>query len=492
MQNILNKLIIALGVLGIFGSIHAMEPVIRESETLVGRVKGLPEDAQRQVALSMIGDFLLNQQEPITLGHDNVVYATAISPDSQHIVTGSFDGMAKIWSKNGKLEHILKGHQGLVNLVAISSDNAYVATGVFDQRAQEIDRMIRIWDTKTGQLIHTLGEKEINRHLASITALAISPDNSYIVTGSEDHMVKLWDMKTGILLTSFGGVNNQDNWINDIKISADSIYVTIATNNGEVILLHARNGRFVLVPRHGSKIITMAMAGDKLITGSWDGTAKLWNTMTGELVYKFGNGTNKVLSVDISHDGAYVAVAPADDERTAKIYDANTGVLVHTLGGTQGPTYCIKKIKISSDNKYVATASEDNTVKVWDLKKGNLLYTFIGHTNKLESLQISPDVSYAVSGSWDNTAKIWSLLLNLNGPEFNKSGDALFWIKHNLTIPQADLIARAYAATRDGESSVMSRFGDDGKVFLTLPDYVRLYLLKHLNIKLVKPLPAKK
>ncbi len=287
MKSLCDKVVIALGALGLLGLMHAMEP-----ETLAGRVKGLPEDVQRQIALSMIGDFLLNQQEPETLGHDNVVYSTAISPDSAHIATGSFDGTAKIWDRNGKLEHILKGHTGLVNIVAISSDNAYVATGVFDKSAQEIDRMVRIWDRKTGTLLHTLGEREIDRHVTSITALAISPDNSYIVTGSADHMVKIWDMATGQMLLSFGGLTQYaswtNDWINDIKISDDSIYVTIATNSGEVILLHARNGRFIPVQRHLSKIISMALAGDKLITGSWDGTAKLWSAVTGQLSCTFG------------------------------------------------------------------------------------------------------------------------------------------------------------------------------------------------------------
>lgn len=199
MNSFCKKLVILVGVISFLGSVYAMEP-------LEGTMQGLPADRQRQIALSMIGDFLLNQQKPKTLGHDDVVYATDISPDSKHIVTGSFDGSAKKWDRNGNLECILKAHKGLINLIAISPDNAYVATGSFDKSAEEIDRTVKIWDMRSCRLLHTLGEKEITRHLTSITALAISPDNSYIVTGSADHTIKVWDLKRGQLLLSFGGL----------------------------------------------------------------------------------------------------------------------------------------------------------------------------------------------------------------------------------------------------------------------------------------------
>lgn len=491
MNNLCKKLVILAVILGYFGSVCAME-----KEPLEGTMQGLPTGTQRRIALSMIGDFLLNQQRPKTLGHEDTVYATDISPDSKHIVTGSFDGSAKKWDRNGNLECILKAHKGLINLIAISPDNVYLASASFDKSAQEIDRTVKIWDMRSCRLMHILGEKEITRHLASVTALAISPDNSYIVTGSADHTIKVWDLKRGQLLLSFGGLTPDtpgwtDNWINDIKISADSVFVSAATNNGEVILLHAQNGRFIPVARHVSKIIAMALAGNKLVTGSWDGTAKVWDADSGQMKHIFGNGTNKVLSVDISHDGAFVAVGPADAENVAKVYDANTGQLVYTLGGTQGHKALIKKVKISSDNKFVATASQDNTVKVWSLTTGALLYTFVGHTKEIESLKISPDVRYVVSGSWDHTAKIWDLLLNLNAQEFNEKGSALAWIKNEINIFQANLIARAYAATQAGKTFVIKsvtdfdtlNVTDDMYIWLTMPKHVRDYLIEHLNIQ---------
>jgi WD40 repeat protein len=202
------------------------------------------------------------------------------------------------------------------------------------------------------------------------------------------------------------------------------------------------------------------------------------------LIHTFGQGQRRVLSVDISKDGAYVAAAPADDDFTAKIWDAHTYELLHTLGGAQGHTALIRKVKISSDNKYVATASEDNTVKIWSLKTGKLLYTFVGHLQKIESLHISPDVRYVVSSSSDHTAKIWSLLLNLNAAEFNEQNNPLAWIKDNITLPQADLIARAFAALRDGTAFVIKPASDDSIVIRSFARMVAIYLLRTLNIKL--------
>ncbi|MGK7901848.1 MAG: WD40 repeat domain-containing protein [Hormoscilla sp.] len=55
----------------------------------------------------------------------------------------------------------------------------------------------------------------------------------------------------------------------------------------------------------------------------------------------------------------------------------------------------------------LASGSNDNTIKIWNLRSGRLLRTLTGHSGPVRSVAISPDGQLLASGSNDNTIKIW-------------------------------------------------------------------------------------
>ena len=53
----------------------------------------------------------------------------------------------------------------------------------------------------------------------------------------------------------------------------------------------------------------------------------------------------------------------------------------------------VTTVAISKDGSKIVSGSWDNTIKIWDVPSGNLLKTFEGHTNHVNSLCLSPDQS---------------------------------------------------------------------------------------------------
>ena len=61
------------------------------------------------------------------------------------------------------------------------------------------------------------------------------------------------------------------------------------------------------------------------------------------------------------------------------------------------------------DGRWIASAGEDSTVKVWDSHTGTLVRSFRGHTGLVSSVAFSPDGRRLISGSRDHTVKVWDV-----------------------------------------------------------------------------------
>jgi WD40 repeat protein len=111
-----------------------------------------------------------------------------------------------------------------------------------------------------------------------------------------------------------------------------------------------------------------------------------------------------VTRVVFSPDGNLLATASTDN--TARIWNPTTGKEVAVLGEH---SYPVSSVAFSPDSKLVVTASEDHTARVWDASTGKSLHELRGHGLPVNSATFSPDGKFVVTASDDNSARVWDV-----------------------------------------------------------------------------------
>ncbi|KAG1853799.1 WD40-repeat-containing domain protein [Suillus tomentosus] len=205
------------------------EPVWSVCWNLDGRrvLSGSSDGTARQWDVES-GEIIL---EPIETGH-TVVWAVVYSPDMSMIATGGHDGprtiralpgaiecSIKIWNtKTGELVATLKGHTSIVSCLAWTKDGKTLISG-------SSDNSIRTWNTKTWKQTALL-----EAHTDLVFAIAISPNDRILASASLDGTALLWNLDNG---QPFGPPLRyaQYDWIESISFSEDGKLLATGCGN---------------------------------------------------------------------------------------------------------------------------------------------------------------------------------------------------------------------------------------------------------------------
>ena len=286
---------------------------------------------------------------PSDVQHSIDINSIVYSPSGNYILTAGSDNTAKLWSKNLELLYTIKGHSGIVNSAIFSPDEKLIVTS-------SQDKTLKICDIETGEDIYILDhEYEVmnaifssdSRFLISvpspnltsvstivvwdlttgkphsflrdypdnsfISTACISPDNSMIVTSYDNGNVIIWDDK-GDKIYKYKIHTGR---ILDIEFTLDGKYIVSSGEDSKINILRWQDGNLMhTLEGHMNYVISICNSpdGKHILSTSWDGTSKLWNIESGDLVCDFFIKEKRSAGLEacFSSDGEYVATAGID------------------------------------------------------------------------------------------------------------------------------------------------------------------------------------
>lgn len=292
-----------------------------------------------------------------------------------------------------------------------------------------------------GPLVRTLaGDQD------GVTALAVLPDGTRVVSGSGNGALKLWDIDDGVELCT---LEPHTDWITALTVvaSADGPRIAAGSSDGTLSLWDVATSRTVARwQAHVGWIRALAAtpSGDRLISASHDHTLKVWDAATGRELATWRGHRQGVTGVLVTADGR--RVVSGSDDLTLKVWDLESG---RELATWAGHSAWIRAVARSPDGRSVLSGSLDGMVTVWDLETGTARVSWKAHGAGISVLVVLPDGRRALSASDDGTLALWEV----------ESGARVAVLEGH-----TDLV-RAAAITPDGRHAVSGSLDGTAKVW---------------------------
>ncbi|MGL4512903.1 MAG: protein kinase domain-containing protein [Lacipirellulaceae bacterium] len=302
------------------------------------------------------------------------VDAVAYSPDGSRVATADWNGRVvafdattgeRVWAagpRDPDASAALYAHA-----VAYSPDGARIASAWSDHR-------VRILDTRTGEV-----EATLDGHTEAVLSVAFSPDGKRLASGGYDDAVIVWDLATGAPTERLRGHNW---WVWSVAFAPDGEAIASASQDGTVV-----------VWRRGAKGFERSTA--------------------------FTGHKGPVFAVAFHPNGE--TVASAGDDRVVRRWSASEAKpadLARRLEGLPDPAAAhreyaghsepVRALAFSADGMRLVSGSQDNTLRVWDLARGDSL-ALRGHGGRVRGVAFAPDGDHVASAAQDGQARLWDI-----------------------------------------------------------------------------------
>lgn len=333
------------------------------------------------------------------------------SPGGKTLVVGSDTGQVLEW--NLETNEVLRPFQMSDRLrptaLALRPDGLQLLTA---------DRHLVLWDVAYGRALRVFKDPKNPQELEPVATsaspvvaartyqqVALSTDGRVALSSASDHSVQLWDATTGLELKTLQNprVNAAGGEaVSSLAISADGRLGLVGHRGGVVKVWRLETGALLhsLELQQSIHTVRFSPDGRYFLTGDGAGLTRLWETQSGVEYRRYQRQSAPAAPAGLIEDRRgseevnSVPVAPRAVDLDV-LFQARQDVAV--------------RCAIFSRNGRRLATSYGNEINLWDVASGELLQTFKGHQKAVLTLLLDEDGKNLLSGSQDQTVRLWDL-----------------------------------------------------------------------------------
>ncbi|MET3606147.1 hypothetical protein ABIC99_003983, partial [Sphaerotilus sulfidivorans] len=246
-----------------------------DAEAQKGKALAAARDATAQRVLSDANDYFAGTNRSAeglqSLLMTMAGHRLAQKSEQPFIQAAGYAGLQREFNRSGAFVWVHEASSSII-AVAISPDGSRIVSG-------SEDNTLRLWDARSG---NPIGEP-LKGHSSSVSSVAFSPDGSRIVSGSEDNTLRLWDARSGNPIGD--PLKGHSNSVSSVAFNRDGSRIVSGSRDSTLRLWDARSGNPISEPLkgHSGPVSSVAFSpdGSRIVSGSEDNTLRLWDARSG-------------------------------------------------------------------------------------------------------------------------------------------------------------------------------------------------------------------
>jgi len=286
----------------------------------------------------------------LTCPFDNIWDAAFHRSDSLRFATCGTDSMVRVWNLSNQ-QCVCETKIDNIDVRSLVISDLYIIVGCSDG-------VIRSFNRENAQPTWKINDA----HKGSITALALSPNEKFLVSGGSDGSMRVWSLRTRQLLQ-----HQKDH-------------------------LHAVNNLVLLEDRY-------------CLSCSRDRTFSCWDLKKEQRICSYAQRMGGINAITIVDDGSEKIVITTGQEKSLSFWDMQGSAPIHQIKVDTE----FNSIETSHDGKLIACGGVDHKLYLWEYQTRKLIGSFSSHSCSINKVQFSPDDRQIISVGSDSAISIWNV-----------------------------------------------------------------------------------